>query len=339
MTRVKSTNESGIGPTVTVIAATFLFACAGGPAPIAADMPADDSPDASSDPSPADLPGDRFIEVVPAVDPGAPADADLDARTDADIDAGADADPDAVDAPAGQQSCPGFWTCVGHACEGVPDTACIATCRADLSPFAQQQVDWALDCFDDSGCLDAPTIDAFNDCIEAACLEEYMTCFSDGPEYPCRDLVSCLDACDGTACDAGCHDGQPPWTEATWAAWQDCVATACPECATDAAGDACQACEAKTAADACPDLHASCHPWGIAGCGATLACLEACATSECSEGCVSEATLDARALLKAVFDCLNIACPDGADPAWPACADAAYDGPCAAARLACTNDG
>jgi hypothetical protein len=174
------------------------------PGPDSIDLP-DPGVDAVPDPGPPDIP--EVPDVPDTSDPGK-------------ADEGTVFDPGVPALDPG--SCRAYYECVSACPAGVAGMACAATCQGNLSTDGMQKTQALQTCLSDAGCFDKEG-DAFNECLDASCLDPYFQCFSGDFFKTCKELGSCL---------GDCPDDDPKTTDVVEG--QECVNTCFVNATVDA---------------------------------------------------------------------------------------------------------
>jgi len=145
---------------------------------------------------------------------------------------GSDTGPDIPDVPPVDTTCQDFYDCAGNCTAG--DTNCFDACFLQASPEGQQEQLALENCLLANNCFGLPD-GAFNDCLDAYCLDPYFDCFSGDGLATCLDLNGCLNDCpdEDSACSTDCFSTAT--YEANWdhQHLHDCLIDTCGEIPAD----------------------------------------------------------------------------------------------------------
>ena len=300
----------------------------------------------------SDLPAEPEPEVGPEIQDIAPVDPMPEPEIpDQASDQGADPKTEATsdpgqDVPVGPKTgtCKWFYEVCAAQCPDPPTVLCLSNCFSQLSEDGKAQQTALEDCLSSNSCL-ALTGQAFEDCLEAHCLDQYFKCFAGDKYYTCVDLLRCLRDCpDGdTQCPQGCFDGASYLANWDWEKRIQCLWAQCPICktaSTKAEEEQCSSCANTAAFGACAVEFQRCEPAGNKRCGELWDCVQACNDDPCAYGCLDAATFVGKAKHQAVYACIDAQCPGLVGQAWLDCANNTINGsgPCVPALQTCLND-
>lgn len=237
-------------------------------------------------------------------------------------------------------------------------------CTTDCFNGATYEANWAHqhlhDCLVDTCGEVPPDSDpvgyaAWNACAAPAmfveCGDLGNECVASGDLYPtCADLIDCLVGCpeddpltpdvdEDQVCVNACFDGASFQANADYEVRRKCLLGQCPVCEienpTPAQDQECVDCLNVAANGPCKGEAKACQASGANPCGAILACVLQCPTSECVQDCYGTGTWDAQDLYDALLDCAQTVCPD----LLVTCVETTFGNECFTEHAACQNDG
>ena len=235
----------------------------------------------------------------------------------------------------GEGDCRELMMCMMGCEDG--EQECQMDCEEEASPEALGQMMAFFVCVDES-CGEIEDEEERGRCMFSECFEEYDGCLR--IEGPCRELLICMNTCEGEGCDEECGREAPPECHECMSRVQlECAAEVCPaamdlwECMEEHECGSDQDCIARHCRDeametypcleehgeeveqACADSHVECffgeapgEPPG--GCEEILTCAVDCGEDvECQAACLDQGDREARRQFTALAECALDSCP------------------------------